>query len=141
MKLTCTGYLIIIALMLSAWSCGLHRDSNANRHATDRYPTVSETGFKPFQYDNGDDYVSDGLYRIVDTDGLIGYATEYGDVAISPRFAFGFPFKNGRAKVTDSGHLEEVEGSGGEYHYWASDNWYWIDKTGNKLTTDNETDQ
>lgn len=139
MKLTSAIYLIIIALMLSAWSCSLHRENNVNRHATDRDTAVSETGFKPYQYDNGDDYVSDGLYRIVDKDGLIGYATEYGKVAIAPRFAFGFPFDNGRAKVTDTGHLEEVEGSGGEYHYWKSDNWYWIDKTGNRIASDKDT--
>ena len=107
----------------------------------DNYPSVAESGFKPFQYDNGDDYVSDGRYRIVDKDGKIGYATEDNSVIISPRFAFGFPFKNGRAKVTDSGHLEEVEGSNGEYHYWESDNWYWIDKMGNRLGMENEADR
>lgn len=105
------------------------------------YPSVAESGFKPFQYDNGDDYVSDGRYRIVDKDGKIGYASENNAVIISPRFAFGFPFKNGRAKVTDTGHLEEVEGSDGEYHYWESDNWYWIDKMGNRLGMENEADR
>ena len=109
---------------------------------TDRhYPSVSKAGFKPYQYDNGDDYVSEGLYRIVDGDGRIGYATANNAVIISPRFAFGFPFKNGRAKVTDSGHLEEVKGSDGEYHFWVSDNWYWIDKMGNILEIENGTDR
>ncbi len=105
------------------------------------YPSVAKSGFKPYQYDNGDDYVSDGRYRIVDKDGKVGYATVNNAVIISPRFAFGFPFKNGRAKVTDSGHLEEVEGSDGEYHYWVSDSWYWIDKMGNRLGMENETDR
>lgn len=105
------------------------------------YPSVEKSGFKPYQYDNGDDYVSEGCYRIVDKDGKIGYATVNNAVIISPRFAFGFPFKNGHAKVTESGHLEEVKGSNGEYHYWVSDNWYWIDKMGNKLGMGNETDR
>lgn len=106
---------------------------------TDRhYPSVSKAGYKPYQYDNGDDYVSDGRYRIVDSEGKIGYATQNNVVIIPPRFAFGFPFKDGRAKVTDSGHLEEVKSSDGEYHYWVSDNWYWIDKMGNRLEIDNE---
>ena len=100
------------------------------------HQSVAEAGFRPFQYDNGDDYVSDGAYRIVDKEGRIGYATENDEVIISPRFAFGFPFEEGRAKVTDSGRLEEVEGSNGEYHYWVSANWYWIDKLGNRLETD-----
>ena len=30
--------------------------------------------YAAFQYDNGDDYVSEGLYRIVDRKGRIGYA-------------------------------------------------------------------
>lgn len=105
------------------------------------YPSVSKAEYKPYQYDNGDDYVSEGLYRIVDGDGRIGYATANNAVIISPRFAFGFPFKNGRAKVTDSGHLEEVKGSDGEYHFWVSDNWYWIDKMGNRIEIENETDR
>lgn len=102
------------------------------------YQSVAASGYKPFQYDNGDDYVCDGLYRIIDKDGKIGYASENNVVVIPPRYAFGFPFENGRAKVTDCGHLEEVEGSGGEYHYWDSDNWYWIDKKGNILARENE---
>lgn len=89
--------------------------------------------YSTFQYDNGDDYVRDGLYRIVDERGRIGYADEEGNTIITPRFAFGFPFENGKAKVTDSGHDKEVEGSRGEYHYWESDDWYYIDKTGRKL--------
>lgn len=119
------------------WKCEKRRDIDK----FDYYPSVAESGFKPFQYDNGDDYVSDGRYRIVDKDGKIGYATEDNAVIISPRFAFGFPFKNGRAKVTDSGHLEEVKGSDREYHYWVSDNWYWIDKMGNRLGMENEADR
>lgn len=105
------------------------------------YPQVEKSGFKPYQYNNGDEYVSDGRYRIIDKEGKIGYATVNNAVIISPRFAFGFPFKNGRAKVTDSGHLEEVKGSDGAYYHWVSDSWYWIDKMGNRLGMENETDR
>lgn len=56
------------------------------------YPSVSKAGYKPYKYDNGDDYVSDGRCRIVDKDGRIGYASENDVVIIPPRFAFGFPF-------------------------------------------------
>lgn len=105
------------------------------------YPSVAESGFLPYQYDNGDDYVSDGRYRIVDSDGRIGYATANNAVIIPPRFAFGFPFHNGLARVTNSGHLETVIGSDGEYHYWVSNSWYWIDKMGNRLGMENEADR
>ncbi len=64
-----------------------------------------------FQCDNGNDYVSEGLYRIVDKRGRIGYADESGRTVIKPRFAFGFPFENGKAKVTDKGEMKEVPGS------------------------------
>lgn len=101
------------------------------------YPSVSGVGYRPYQYDNGDDYVSEGRYRIVDKNGKIGYATVNNTVIIPPRFAFGFPFHNGRARVTDTGHPEKM----GEYHYWVSDNWYWIDKMGNRLGIENETDR
>lgn len=37
-----------------------------------------------------------------------------------------------KAKVTDKGEMKEVPGSDGEYHYWESDEWYYIDKNGQK---------
>lgn len=63
----------------------------------------SSKHYEAFQYDNGDDYVSEGLYRIVDRKGRIGYADETGKTVIRPRFAFGYPFEGGKAKVTDTG--------------------------------------
>lgn len=88
--------------------------------------------YSVFQYDNGNDYVSEGMCRIVDRKGRIGYADEGGKTVIKPRFAFGFPFKGGRAKVTDKGAVKDVPGSNGEMHYWESDEWYYIDKNGNR---------
>ena len=38
----------------------------------------------------------------------------------------------GKAKVTDSGERKEVAGSGSEHWYWESDDWYYIDKQGNR---------
>lgn len=88
--------------------------------------------YSAFRYDNGTDYVRDGLYRVVDKKGRIGYADEQGNTVIKPRFAFGFPFENGKAKVTDTGNLKTVPCSDGEYSYWDSDKWYYIDKNGKK---------
>ena len=73
--------------------------------------------YAAFQYDNGDDYVSEGLYRIVDRKGRIGYADETGKTVIRPRFAFGYPFE-GKAKVTDSGN-------GKRWQAPAASTWYW----------------
>ena len=82
-----------------------------------------------YQYDNGDDYICEGLRRIIDDDGMIGFADSLGNVVIAPQFAFAFPFRGGYAKVTDAGHSEAVD-KRGEYHRWVSDSWYYIDKTG-----------
>lgn len=49
-----------------------------------------------------------------------------GQLFIKPQFAFGFPFKNGRAKVTNKGEKKVVPNSKGEYHYWESDKWFYI---------------
>lgn len=64
-----------------------------------------------FVYDNGPDPVSDGCVRIVDEKGLVGYAKPDGTVIIEPRFAFGFPFVDGIARVTQKGKRVEVPGS------------------------------
>lgn len=70
-----------------------------------------------YHYDNGDDYFSEGLQRIVDRDGKIGFRDTIGKIIIVPQFAFAFPFKDGYAKVTDTGHSKAVD-KGGEYHIW-----------------------
>ncbi len=96
---------------------------------------ISEADFKPFQTDNGDDYVRCDRYRIVDKTGKIGYANADGYVIIDPMFAFAFPYEKGMAKVTDKGELKEVKGSSGESHYWESDNWYYINMAGERLSS------
>lgn len=42
--------------------------------------------YNMFQCDNGSDYVSEGMYRIVDQRGRIGYADESGKTVVKPRF-------------------------------------------------------
>ena len=90
--------------------------------------------YSTYRYDNGEDYVQEGIIRIVNDDnGKIGYATAEGVIIIEPQYAFGYPFANGRAKVTYSGMQKTVADSQGEYHYWQSDEWFYIDKQGNKI--------
>ena len=95
---------------------------------------ISQTDYKPFQTDNGDDFVRFNRYRIVDKKGKIGYADQCGYIVIEPKYVCAFPFDKGKAKVADTGILKEVDGSGGEYHYWESDGWYYIDPYGERLT-------
>lgn len=89
--------------------------------------------FYAFKYDNGADYVREGLFRITDDKGLIGFADTLGNIVIKPQFKFAFPFKNGKAKVTFSGESKDVPDSNGEEHYWDSSEWYYIDKNGKML--------
>lgn len=96
---------------------------------------ISETNFKPFQIVNDDDPLRYDRYRIVDDQGKIGYANGDGYVIINPKFAFAFPFDEGMAKVTDAGECIEEEGSSGENHRWKSDDWYYINKDGKRLSS------
>ncbi len=83
--------------------------------------------YQVFNYDNGPDYPSEGLFRIVQN-GKIGYADAgtYA-VVIQPQFDCAFPFENGVARVSNNCKTEQT----GEYSTWVSDAWKEIDKQGN----------
>ena len=84
--------------------------------------------YEIFPFDNGPDYTAEGLFRIMKND-KIGYADSLtGKIVIEPKFKFAFPFKNGIAKVSNQGKTETE----GEHQRWESDNWFYIDKAGNK---------
>ncbi len=83
--------------------------------------------FEVFWYDNGPDYLAEGLFRIK-KNGKIGYANKMGKIIIEPQFDCAFPFKNGKAKVSNKCNTIPD----GEHLRWESDNWYFIDKNGLK---------
>lgn len=84
--------------------------------------------FQVYWFDNGPDYVEDGLFRIVEND-KIGYANMNGEIIIQPQFKCANPFENGQAKVAMNCTLEKD----GEYTFAKSENWYFIDKEGNTV--------
>ncbi|MBD3636262.1 MAG: WG repeat-containing protein [Crocinitomicaceae bacterium] len=84
--------------------------------------------FEIFFFDNGPDYVVEGLFRIVE-DGKIGYANEAGEIVIVPKYSCAHPFMDGKAEVTFSCTTEKRE----EHSLWKSNEWFFIDKQGNKL--------
>lgn len=86
--------------------------------------------FEIFWYDNGPDYVSEGLFRILE-DGKIGYADESGRVVIDPQFACASPFSDGQAKVTFDCELGGDPSD--EHRPMVSDNWFIIDRKGEKM--------
>lgn len=86
--------------------------------------------YEVFIYDNGPDYPSEGLIRVV-KNGKIGYANaQTYAIVIEPQFDCAYPFENGKAKV--SNQCQTVKE--GEYSVWKSDAWQYVDKKG-KLST------
>ena len=85
-----------------------------------------KTLYEVFLYDNGPDYPSDGLIRVV-KNGKIGYAdANTYTIVIEPQFDCAFPFENGKAKV--SNQCQTVKD--GEHSVWTSDAWKYVDKQG-----------
>ena len=81
--------------------------------------------FKVFIFDNGPDYIREGVFRIIGTNQLIGFADMNGKVVIPPQFEFVRPFKNGVAAFC-MGSLQEE----GEYKIVAGGKWGLIDIDG-----------
>ncbi len=82
--------------------------------------------YEVFLYDNGPDYPSEGLIRVV-KNGKIGYAdAKTYAIVIPPQYDCAFPFENGKAKV--STNCKTVKD--GEYSVWESDAWQFVDKKG-----------
>jgi len=83
--------------------------------------------FTVFPYDNGPDYESDGLFRIVDdSTGHIGFANMEGLIVIPPKYFFVNPFKQGFATFNEGGKIEYDD----EYKYILGGKWGYIDKKG-----------
>ena len=82
--------------------------------------------FYVFKYDNGPDNIREGLFRIRDDNGLIGFADSLGNVVIKPQFKFATPFENGKAQTTTSGEAKDD----GEHSFWTSDKWELVGHNG-----------
>ena len=67
----------------------------------------------PFIYDNGPDYIVEGVFRFVEN-GKMGFATHEGKIVIPAQFDFVTPFENGIAEYHIGGHREPI----GEHWYW-----------------------
>ena len=115
-------------------------DQNIQTDTVSKYSMVSDDGFflmdnsgkkiyEIFPYDNGPDYVSEGLQRII-KDGKIGYGDPIlGKVIIQPIYSCAYPFENGRANVS----IDCTTITDGEHSIWESKECMYIDKNGNKV--------
>lgn len=85
--------------------------------------------FEVYMYDNGPDYISEGLFRIK-KNGKIGFANENGKIIIEPQFECASNFQNGIASVTYDCYLfYDLE----DHLRSESKNWFKIDKTGKRI--------
>ncbi len=84
--------------------------------------------YEVYPFDNGPDYVEEGLFRIMRY-GKIGFADTTGNIVIEPRFACAYPFSGGKAKVA----LECTLEADGEHRAMRSDEWFYIDKSGRRV--------
>lgn len=85
--------------------------------------------YQVFNYDNGPDYPSNGLFRIIEN-GKIGYADEAtGKIVIKAQYPCAWPFENGKAQVSTTC----TQTPEGEHTKWESDTWIYIDEKGGKV--------
>lgn len=84
--------------------------------------------YEVYWFENGPDYIKDGLFRIKRNE-KIGYANTKGEIVIEPQFDCANAFENEKAKVTFDCELKKV----GEHAVMKSDSWIYIDKTGKRI--------
>ena len=79
-------------------------------------------------FDNGPDYIEEGLFRIL-RDGKTGFADTTGKIVIEPQFECAEMFVDGQAKVTFDCVLEKDL----DHTIMKSDSWFYIDRKGLKI--------
>jgi hypothetical protein len=87
--------------------------------------------FTVFKFDNGPDYVEDGLFRVQDdSTGYIGFADMDGNVIIAPRFFYVDSFSDGLAAFNTGGRLEPADE---EHTIISGGKWGYINKEGKEI--------
>lgn len=82
--------------------------------------------FKVMNVDNGPDYPSEGLFRIIEDD-KIGFANLNGEIVIKPVFTAALPFHEGLAAFCENCILVKQ----GDHQSWQKGKWGFIDTAGN----------
>lgn len=84
--------------------------------------------FQIFQYDNGPDYPSEGLFRIT-KDNKLGFANLDGKIIVEEKYDAAYPFSEGLAAFCKGCTTQKM----GEYSMWKNGKWGFIDKTGKEV--------
>jgi hypothetical protein len=89
--------------------------------------------FRVYVVDNGNDFPSEGVFRILDQGGnKIGFADMNGKVIVPPRYDAAFPFSEGMAAVGNG--TEKVDISNGEGHcVFKGGKWGFINLSGEEV--------
>lgn len=82
--------------------------------------------FTPYIFDNGPDYVQEGLFRFTENN-KIGFANMQGQKVIKATFDFVSTFNSGLAAFNIGGHSKKVDD---EHSSWQGGLWGFIDKSG-----------
>lgn len=89
-----------------------------------------EVLYHSYWFDNGADYIEDGLVRIRNDQGLIGYANGHtGRMVIAPQYACADAFANGVALVAITGQVVKTDAE----HEQCVGEYVRIDKQGKRL--------
>jgi len=109
-------------------------------HFTDTFKTIAivikdgkltainrkdEALYEVFNYDNGPDYISEGLSRMI-KEGKVGFVNREGEIVIQPKYECQWPFNEGLAIFCENGRIEKM----GEYDVWKDAKWGAINKKG-----------
>lgn len=137
MKKTCKAQFLLGVILVCLVSGSLYAQTSKPKIAK-RAMIQTQTGkwviidaqkrilYEVFPFDNGPDYPSEGLIRIV-KNGKIGYAhAKTYALVIPPQFDCAFPFENSKAKVS----LQCQTIQDGEHRIWESTHWRYINKKG-----------
>lgn len=87
--------------------------------------------FEAYMFDNGPDWLVDGLFRMV-RNGKIGYSDCNGVIVIEPKYSCADQFEKGIARVALDCKIVEND-TDPEHTSTESTTWFLIDKKGNKV--------
>ena len=86
--------------------------------------------YRLFIYDNGPDYPAEGVRRIMDAAGRIGFAdSASGCVVLAPQYEAAYPFAHGRAQVGSRCQVLRD----GEHWFWSCAEWHYVDHQGHSV--------
>ena len=88
-----------------------------------------EVLYNVFIYDNGPDYLAEGYFRILKNNKM-GYADSNGNIVIKPIYGCALPFEKGIAKA---GMDCKIVRDGDEHWHWESNEWFYINKAGQRV--------